>query len=322
MIERLDGETQFEWKLRLCKAKLNKEIDLDWADIVEKLDLNISADHLRKTAYGYVEYDNYIHGCGNIATRILALSDFHIPFQLPVDMFTEFAGRVDVLVLNGDIVDMQAISKFPKNYRQSPMEEIIVGRDYIIKLIELIQPTKVVATYGNHEKRFGDYLAKNLDTDLLELMPNTPLELIFTEGFTHYNKRTGVRSWYAPINGLFPDIEIDYVGDWKVKIGKTWFAHPLTYSSGTLKTCEKAMDFFLRTDKEPFDTIVLGHTHKVAQTKIGYVNLFEQGACCDTNKLHYADGRLQVPQKQGFIYICQNHDGDIVDGRTKLIALN
>ena len=42
----------FEKKLELCLQKLNKEIDLDWIEIVELLNLDCSADHLRKTAYG------------------------------------------------------------------------------------------------------------------------------------------------------------------------------------------------------------------------------------------------------------------------------
>ena len=51
---------QFEKKLKLCLQKLNKEIDSDWIEIVQELGLDVSADHLRKTAYGLKEYDDYI----------------------------------------------------------------------------------------------------------------------------------------------------------------------------------------------------------------------------------------------------------------------
>lgn len=51
---------QFEKKLKLCLQKLNKEIDIDWIEIVQELGLDISSDHLRKTAYGLKEYDDYI----------------------------------------------------------------------------------------------------------------------------------------------------------------------------------------------------------------------------------------------------------------------
>lgn len=51
----------FEKKLELCLQKLNKEIDLDWMEIVELLNLDCSADHLRKTAYGMKETYDYFN---------------------------------------------------------------------------------------------------------------------------------------------------------------------------------------------------------------------------------------------------------------------
>lgn len=60
LIDRLEGELDFEYKLRLCSLKLNKEIDLDWSEIVELLGLSISGDHLRKLSYGYKECEQYL----------------------------------------------------------------------------------------------------------------------------------------------------------------------------------------------------------------------------------------------------------------------
>ena len=51
----------FEKKLELCLQKLNKEVDLDWIEIVELLNLDSSADHLRKTAYGMKETYDYFN---------------------------------------------------------------------------------------------------------------------------------------------------------------------------------------------------------------------------------------------------------------------
>lgn len=322
--KRLHNETAFEHKLRLCKAKINKEIDLDWQEIVEVLGLDVHYDHLRKTAYGLIEYDDYLNSYNGVATKILSISDLHIPFQLPISTFSDYIGQVDILQINGDVVDMQSISKFPKQYRVSPMEEIILGRQYLIDLIDYIKPKKVVINWGNHDKRFAAYLAKNLDTDLLELMPDTALELIVVDGFKHYDKRSRAKIQYPSLLEVFSDtnIEIEYVDDWKVKIGKTWFAHPFAFSSGTLKTCEKAMDYFHKTDKELFDTVVMAHTHKTAYAKKGFINLYEQGACCQTSKMNYMDGKLSDPQKEGFVFICQNENGELIDTKSKLIKLN
>lgn len=322
--KRLNNESDFEWQLRLCLAKKRGEIDLDWQEIVELLNLDITKDQLRKQAVGYFEYDEYIHGYHGVANRILAISDLHVPFHLPKETFEEYVGIVDTLVINGDILDCQALSKFPKLYRLSPMEEIIMARQYIIDLIEYIQPKRVYLTYGNHDVRMGNYFAKNLDSDILELMPNNAIELIVEDGFRHYNKLTGTKTYYEPIADMFDrtGIEVIYVGDWKVKIGKTWFVHPLAYRSGILSTVAKAKNYLQDTDNEIFDTVIMAHTHKIGETKIGNINLYEQGACCDVDKMSYTDGKMQQPQKEGFMFICQDADGNLIKDKTKIINLN
>lgn len=72
-IMRRDSESNFEYKLRLCMAKLDKELDLDWTEIVELLGLECSADHLRKVAYGMREYYNYIQENPNKFTEHRAI---------------------------------------------------------------------------------------------------------------------------------------------------------------------------------------------------------------------------------------------------------
>ena len=321
-VKRNENETEFEWKLRLCKSKLSKEIDLDWQEIVDLLGLDVSADHLRKTAYGMIEYDEYIHGFDGVATTILSISDLHVPFQLPKDILLDYVGKIDILQINGDVVDCQALSKFPKQYRISPMEEIILGRQYLIDLIDYIKPKKVICNYGNHDKRFASYFAKNLDSDILELLPDTSLELIFTDGFRHYDKKSRSKIWYEPLCNIFDNIEIQYVDDWKIKIGKTWFVHPLAYRAGTLATAEQAKNFLQDTEREPFDCVCMAHTHSVGDTTKGYIRLFEQGAFADVEKMNYADGKLQKPQKEGFAIICQNTNGDLIQDKSKVIVLN
>ena len=300
---------------------MNKDIDLDWSEIVELLGLDVSADHLRKTAYGILEYDEYIHGFQSVGTTILSISDFHVPFQLPIELLSDYRNRIDILQLNGDIVDMQSLSKFPKVYRVSPMEELIIGRQYIIDLIEYLNPKKVVVTYGNHDNRFQQYLARNLDSDILELMPDNSLELIFEDGFTHFNKREHTKVKYEPIKNIFPEIEIEYTGNWYCQIGDTIFCHPIAYSSGILKTAEKAMLWF-RNEGCSFTHLVMAHTHRSGQYTIGNTTIFEQGCFCDVKKNNYSDGKLVNSQKEGFIFMCQDTDGNTIDSKTQLVVLN
>ena len=300
---KLENETLFEWKLRLCKAKINKEIDLDWQEIVELLDLGISADHLRKTAYGLIEYDEYIHGVNGVGTTILSLSDLHYPFAKPLDTFKDYIGKVDILQLNGDILDCMQLSRFNKTYRTSPIDEIIEGRQYIIDLIEMIKPKKVLVNHGNHELRMGQYLAKNLDNELQELMPETAFDYIFLDGFTHYDRKTKAKVKYAPLCDVFDDMDIEYTGTWYSQYKDILFCHPKAFASSPLKTAEKALYWF-RNEGFDFKALIMSHTHRVGSYKIGNSMIYEQGCCCETNKMRYNDGQLVNSQKRRiYIYL-------------------
>lgn len=302
----------------------------EWSDVAEFYNKytqqNVTRDSVRKGFFLLSPFlesgmvNPYGGGHANIATRILSISDLHVPFQLPLSTFEDYVGRVDILQLNGDISDCQAISKFTKLYRVSPMEELIETRKYLIELIDYIKPRKVIANFGNHDLRFQNYFAKNLDTDLLELMPKTSLELIFEDGFKHYNKRERTKIEYRPLCDVF-DIEIEYADNWFCQIGETIFCHPLAFSSGMMKTSENAMNYF-RNEGYRFTSLVMAHTHRVGQYEIGNTTLYEQGCCCDTKQQNYSDGRLVKSQKEGFLYLAQDRDGKVIRSKTRLVCLN
>lgn len=313
---------------RIYEVCHSKSKNKTWNDIAKQLNAefgntDVSSSCYRKCYQYYTLMNNALKQQGEsiVATHILSISDTHVPFELPIEKLASYRGRVDILQLNGDICDCQAISKFNKVYRVSPMEEIIKARKYMIDMIEYLHPKKVVVTYGNHDLRFQNYIAKNLDNEMVELMPKTSLELIFVDGFYHYDKREGTKSWYAPLNQLFPYIDIDYTDNWWAQIGDTIFAHPSAFSSGVLKTAEKAMYFF-RNEGLNFKELVMAHTHRVGEYYIGNTRIIEQGAFSDVAKNNYNNGQLYNSQKEGFVYLCQDVNGKTIREKTELVALN
>lgn len=322
-LSKLENETLFEWKLRLCKAKVLKEFDYDWSEIVEALNLDIHPDTLRKMAYGYVEYDEYLHNGDGAFERILCISDAHIPFNLPVDIYKEYAGIVDTIIINGDLLDCFSCSVFPKKFKVNFDEELVLGRKFIIDLIELISPKKIMFTLGNHEYRLQKYVSDKLSDELLGIMPLDPLDMIINKGFEVNDIRNKTKTWYSSIREVYSDsnIEIVYDGNWWVKEGNVLFVHPLSYSSGMLKTTEKAVNYFLRLDRT-FTGMVMSHTHKLGSFVQGGIKMYEQGCVCDLNKLDYNNGKLVIPNQNGYMYICLNDNGDIIDNKTKIITLN
>lgn len=259
----------------------------------------------------------------DIANRILSISDLHIPFNLPLETFKDYIGKVDTLVLNGDIEDAQNVSKFSKKYRVHFTEEMIMTRTYIIDLINMIQPKSVVIVKGNHEVRMGRYLSDQLNDDIMNLMPDSPMDLIINDGFKNRDRLNKTETWYSPLIEVFKDsgIDVSYTGDWWRKVGKTIFIHPLSYSSGMLKTTEKAVDYLLRKDRE-FDTVVMAHTHKLGSFIQGNINMYEQGCCAKTEMLDYNDGYMTLPTQKGFIYLCQDKEGNLIKNKTELIQLD
>ena len=294
---------------------------MDWVEIRDMLGLDISSDQLRKQAVGYEEYDNYINGYAGVATTILSISDLHYPFAKPLETFREFSGKIDVLQLNGDLIDCMALSRFSKVYRVSPLEEMIGVRQYIIDLIEMIKPKRVLVNHGNHELRLGVYLAKNLDNELQELMPETALDYIFVDGFTHYDRRTKAKIKYAPLCDVFDDIDINYTGTWFSLYKGKLFCHPKAFSSSPLKTAEKALSWF-RNEGYNFDALIMSHTHRVGSYKVGNTMIYEQGCCCETDKMKYNDGQLINSQKEGFMIICLDKNGNIIENKTHIKTLN
>lgn len=257
----------------------------------------------------------------NTVTRVLSVSDIHYPYNKDISVFADYAGKIDILQLNGDILDCTQLSKFSKLYRSSPIEEMIGARQYIIDMIDLLRPHQVIVNHGNHEVRLGAYLAKNIDNELQELMPETAFDYIFIDGFIHYDRKTKAKTRYEPLCEVFDNVKITYTRTWYSKIGEVIFCHPKAFSSGILKTAEKALYWF-RNEGIDFSTLVMSHTHRVGFYKIGNSNIYEQGACCDTEKMVYADGLLYNSQKQGFIIMNLDKNGKEIAEKTKIITLN
>lgn len=299
----------------LCSKK--DELNLTWKDIQYKLrehGIYKSVDFIRHEWYGIV--NKQIVDNKNVGCTILSLSDLHIPYQISLDeIVAKYKNKVDILVFNGDEQDCQSISSFPKMYRKSFIEELILTRKIIIDLIDKINAQIVVFIDGNHSKRTSNYFSKKLDSDIMELMPSSSLELIINTGFTRYNHETHTKEYFSPLREVLDEVEIVYDGSYYCQIGKTLFVHPYSFSSSILKTVEKCAIHFSR-QQSSFDTIVMGHTHRLGFYKWGNINLFEQGCLC--KQMDYTEGKLIQQSANGYMYIVQDKEGNLIYDMSKL----
>lgn len=325
-IARWPGESFDEYFIRLFENK--KDYGITYQQIADLLNSE-NGKNYGESAYRkkIVEFNRgriyeREHNSVYVSQRILALSDMHVPYNYPVEIFNGYAGAVDTLVLNGDIMDCQSISFFPKKYRIDFMEEMITARQYIIDLIEMIRPKKVCVVKGNHEHRMIRYLTERINPDIMSLMPDSPMDLIINDGFKNNDRFRHTEMYYPPLRDVFEEagVDVQYNGDWYCRVGNVIFVHPLAYSSSMLKTAEKAVIYFTRAENRTFTSIVMAHTHKVGFYKVGDIRMYEQGCLCKLDMLDYANGKLQDPQQNGYMYISLDKNGDIIEDMSRLVT--
>ncbi len=316
-------ENRYDKIKRIVESKLVDRIDKDYTELSEEaFGKAYSSDVARRMFYGAKKVIDAIEeDKGRVnedETRILCISDMHIPFNRDIKEFFKYKGKVDTLVLNGDIIDNYSMSSFTKMYRLSLVEELIQARELLIELIEEIQPKKVTVVTGNHEIRLGKKIADKIGSDLLDLMPRDALAFLFDTGFNYYDRIKKCKTVYTPIDEEV-DCEVNYVGNFWTKEGKTIFVHPQAFRGTTLGTVGKAYDYFTAIG-EDFQSIIMAHTHKLGMYVMNDKYLYEQGTCANLNHMDYQDLKLpKSSQVNGYMYIIQDKDGNLIYDKTKLI---
>ena len=316
-------ENRYDKIKRIVESKLVDRIDKDYTELSEEaFGKAYSSDVARRMFYGAKKVIDAIEeDKGRVnedETRILCISDMHIPFNRDIKEFFKYKGKVDILVLNGDIIDNYSMSNFTKMYRLSLVEELIQARELLIELIEEIKPKKVTVVTGNHVIRHGKKIADKIGSDLLDLMPRDALAFLFDTGFNYYDRIKKCKTVYTPIDEEV-DCEINYVGNFWAKEGKTIFVHPQAFKGTTLGTVGKAYDYFTAIG-EDFQSIIMAHTHKLGMYVMNDKYLYEQGTCANLNHMDYQDLKLpKSSQVNGYMYIIQDKDGNLIYDKTKLI---
>ena len=316
-------ENRYDKIKRIVESKLVDRIDKDYTELSEEaFGKAYSSDVARRMFYGAKKVIDAIEEdeerVNEDETRILCISDMHIPFNRDIKEFFKYKGKVDTLVLNGDIIDNYSMSSFTKMYRLSLVEELIRARELLIELIEEIKPKKVTVVTGNHEIRLGKKIADKIGSDLLDLMPRDALAFLFDTGFNYYDRIKKCKTVYTPIDEEV-DCEVNYVGNFWTKEGKTIFVHPQAFRGTTLGTVGKAYDYFTAIG-EDFQSIIMAHTHKLGMYVMNDKYLYEQGTCANLNHMDYQDLKLpKYSQVNGYMYIVQDKEGNLIYDKTKLI---
>jgi predicted phosphodiesterase len=238
--------------------------------------------------------------------KVLSLSDLHIPFE-NTDTIAHALKKhsdADILVINGDFLELYAVSTWPKN------KNVVLKWEYQIAIewLKLFSKTfkKVVLTSGNHEARLKSYFAAKIDPSISFLVGNDILSrLAQGEDFWGENRESLTAEMHD-----FSNVEYQPgLLSWYTKIGKCIFAHPRSFSKVPAKTAVNTADYFL--GREDYQAVVIGHTHKLSKLIWKDKLLMESGCCCVPMD-YEADGKMKyTPQAFGYAVVYMDEDGNV-----------
>ena len=252
----------------------------------------------------------------NANTKILTISDIHFPFSLEDEIFKalEEHSDADIVVLNGDILDGYIYSTWAKAKRIAALKEYMAA----FELVEHIAANfpKVVIVAGNHDIRPARALAK-VGWEKEESQLFRPDLLARIANGEKLNKN-GELIEKLP----FENVYYQAYDAWYVRIGKTIFAHPSGYRGGPGGTAQKLYEYFIkRMGSDSFDSIVVGHTHKIYKGVFCNKLLIEQGAMCDRQPYQHKPDLRFLHAMNGYAIIYQNENGDTDFNKSRVIYL-
>jgi len=233
--------------------------------------------------------------------KILSLSDLHAPFINfnSVEKAIKDHMDADILVLNGDVFDGQALSDYDKLNDfdiEIEFEQVFALLDVITKLFK-----EIYWVGGNHDlSRFIRMVSRK-----------------FGQGMKKY-----VINRLNPINYIAEKYDnVTVIPHQWMQIGKAIFIHPDGYSS-TLMSTALGQEKVLRANAEEmlpdpnFECLVQGHTHDLGEYFINGCKVIEQGCLTYTPDYRFDKpaGRKWV---QGYAVVHLNSDGSVDFNNTR-----
>jgi predicted phosphodiesterase len=282
----------------ICLKKQSGE-NYTWEDIylLFKNKYNFkSGDHCRGTWKRYRK-KNGILGVDKL-TKVLVISDLHIPDHKENMILDTIKNNrnVDLIIINGDILDCKSVSSFYDEDISILDFEMIKAHELLAKIRSKTK-AKIILVKGNHEERINRYYAKNakiLGTSVIE----TEILYKLSTGFTIKNKDKKKRTIYEPI------INIEYSEGRSYIIGDLLINHPSTFKKDYMKTAYVMYNEMLKNKYPNVNVFIVSHTHQIGQIIVDNGKyLIESGCMC--NIMSYAD-KEDKPyrfQQHGYIYL-------------------
>jgi len=175
--------------------------------------------------------------------NILIIGDIHVPYHnipaLTLALKYGLENGVNTILLNGDIIDFYAISRFEKDPRKRNFgHEVLMTRQFLTTLRKLFPDAAIYYKCGNHDIRYDHYIMRNAP-DLLGMDEFS---------FTSLMK--------------LDELNIEFIPDKQViHAGKLTILHGHELGASVFSPVNIARGLFLRAK----DNALCGHHHQASE---------------------------------------------------------
>lgn len=203
--------------------------------------------------------------------KILNLSDLHVPFTDWNNVYKVVKAHrdADILQINGDLLDLFAVSKYAKDKMVAVRQEMDEAREFLEEMSSIFKD--IVITDGNHERRLGNMIKNLVPVEAQFLFPSDILKVL--------------------VNGSVldkkPISNVHVVGSFWVKLWDVVFAHPDNFSGTQLKTVIDVSQKFLLNHNIQHRMCIIGHTHQAGWIVDNGIKKMETGCLCFDMDYHH-----------------------------------
>lgn len=235
------------------------------------------------------------------------VSDLHVPYVNYRVIDRIFAEHAAGVILAGDILDAEKFSPFASKKHVPFIEEYKAALDIIHEFS--VRFAQVIMIPGNHDRRIAKTFYRQLENADYAFMVNPdPLYYLakgvqLLDGFElsepiHHNVA------YYDNALLFGNVIID---------------HPDFIRSTPGATVRKVIRHFLAHTREPFDYVIIGHTHRHAEiTELGRVGI-EAGCACIDLPYTYRTGKRPEGETVNMYMLLHFEDGKLAGYEKKFV---
>ena len=250
---------------------------------------------------------------GLTKSRVLLVSDLHIPFHEPAFLEYLLTVSADRLIVAGDFLDCYSLSRFVR-YEQVPYQTEWAQAQLVLDLLAQTYP-QVDMIVGNHEARLEKQLRSHLSEDMVEAVR------LLTHDGTLDPLRGLIRA-HSNVRCLSHTTPEGAELGWLTQIGDTIIGHAEVWSEvpgAALRRWEERLDHHRDTwGLEPYRLVLLPHTHALASVPWrGNKLLVETGCLCTTANYMLQPRGSKRPQQRGYVQYTQDSEG-----RTDLNSLH